>query len=259
MATNNTSPPLPELPPLPSSNKRQKTNEGSVLFTNEEMMVQQQLQEMFALLRENGLPENNIPENPPTNATAKIKDTNEGGAKSVRMSSSEAIPPPNAADKIKICVSKSEAKAACGKPQEFKNSKGRAISRSKKRKFEQTPTSTKYRVNSTKASISQLCSHEGCTKCAIRGGVCVQHGAKVKRCGREGCNNQAQKGGVCMKHGAKVKAKKRCCKEGCTNHAKKGGVCVKHGAKVKRCGREGCNNQAVQGGVCKRHGAKVKK
>ena len=128
---------LRPLSPLQLSNKRQKTNEGSVSFTKEDMTTQQQLQAMFALQRVNGLPENNIPENPPPNATAKIKDTNEGGAKSVRMSSSEAIPPPNAADKIKICVSKSEAKAACGKPQEFKNSKGRAISRSKHQKSEE--------------------------------------------------------------------------------------------------------------------------
>ena len=189
MATNNTSPPLPELPPLPSSNKRQKTNEGSVLFTNEEMMVQQQLQEMFALLRENGLPENNIPFHPP-NATAKIKDTNEGGRSlwSVKLSSGEA-------------------RAACGKrKQEFNTFRARAVSLSHHQKSKEKPTSTKYRVSKTKASYSQLCSHdEGCAKAVVQGGVCVQHGAKVNRCGQEGYTNQAQKGGVCKRHGAKVK------------------------------------------------------
>ena len=74
------------------------------------------------------------------------------------------------------------------------------------------------------------CSADGCTNGAVRGGVCVRHGAKVKRCNSEGCTNQAQKGGVCIKHGAKVEYK-RCSSEGCTKYAQKGGVCWKHGAK----------------------------
>jgi len=105
-----------------------------------------------------------------------------------------------------------------------------------------------------RAQAYKLCSSEGCTNKARKGGVCMKHGAKVKRCSSEGCTNYAVKGGVCMKHGAKVK---RCSSEGCTNYAVKGGVCMKHGAKVKRCSSEGCTNYAVKGGVCKRHGAKV--
>jgi hypothetical protein len=66
-------------------------------------------------------------------------------------------------------------------------------------------------------------------------------------CSADGCTNQVQKGGVCIKHGAKVK---RCSSEGCKNHAKKGGVCVKHGAKVKLCNIEGCTNKAIKRGVC---------
>mmetsp|Transcript_19939 Transcript_19939/g.39956 ORF Transcript_19939/g.39956 Transcript_19939/m.39956 type:complete len:99 (+) Transcript_19939:278-574(+) len=34
------------------------------------------------------------------------------------------------------------------------------------------------------------------------GGVCVRHGAKLKRCSSEGCSNQVKKGGVCRRHGA---------------------------------------------------------
>jgi len=60
-------------------------------------------------------------------------------------------------------------------------------------------------------------------------------------------------GGVCIKHGAKVK---RCSVEDCDNKALKGGVCLKHGAKIKRCSVEDCNNFVQRGGVCKRHGAK---
>jgi hypothetical protein len=66
-------------------------------------------------------------------------------------------------------------------------------------------------------------------------------------CSADGCTNHAAKGGVCIKHGAKVK---RCSSEGCTNHAKKGGVCIRHGAKFKRCSSEGCVNIAKKGGVC---------
>ena len=128
MATNNTSDGDRKLPPpsspLQLSNKRQKTNEGSVSFTKEDMTTQQQLQAMFALQRVNGLPENNIPFHPP-NATAKIKDTNEGGAKSVKLSSGEA-------------------RAACGKrKQEFNTFRARAVSLSHHQKSKEKPTSTK--------------------------------------------------------------------------------------------------------------------
>ena len=103
------------------------------------------------------------------------------------------------------------------------------------------------RKRMAKKKYSYECSADGCTNHVIKGGVCVRHGAKVKRCSREGCSNRAQKGGVCMKHGAKVK---RCRSEGCTNKAQKGGVCVRHGAKVKRCSSAGCANNSVKGGVC---------
>ena len=36
----------------------------------------------------------------------------------------------------------------------------------------------------------------------MKGGVCIRHGAKVKRCSSEGCTNQAQNGGVCKRDGA---------------------------------------------------------
>ena len=99
------------------------------------------------------------------------------------------------------------------------------------------------------------CRHEGCSNNAVKGGVCIRHGAKVTRCREEGCTNRAQKGGVCIRHGAK---RKRCREEGCTNAAVKGGICIRHGAKLKRCSHEGCTNKAISGGVCIRHGAKVK-
>ena len=109
----------------------------------------------------------------------------------------------------------------------------------------------------------KLCSSEGCTNIVVKGGVCMRHGAKrkIKRCRIEGCGNQVQNGGVCTRHGAKRKIK-LCSSEGCTNHAKRGGVCIKHGAKVtrkqrKQCSSEGCTNIAQRGGVCKKHGAQV--
>ena len=74
------------------------------------------------------------------------------------------------------------------------------------------------------------CSSHGCSNYAVKGGVCIRHGASQKRCSSEGCTNQARKGGVCIRHGAKIKAPKRCSSEGCTNQALKGGVCCRHGA-----------------------------
>jgi hypothetical protein len=57
----------------------------------------------------------------------------------------------------------------------------------------------------------------------------MRHGAKVKLCSSEGCTSHAQKGGVCVRHGAKVEYK-RCSSEGCTNYAQKRGLCKRHGA-----------------------------
>ena len=139
-------------------------------------------------------------------------------------------------------------------------------------------------MNKTMAHKNRpLCRFEGgCTNQARKGGVCVTHGANVKRCSFEGgctnqavkdglcithgkrcnfkggCTNQAIKGGVCETHGA-TKARKRCnFKGGCNKHAVKGGVCITHGATKahKRCNfKGGCTNQAIVGGVCSRHGA----
>ena len=87
-------------------------------------------------------------------------------------------------------------------------------------------------------------------------GVCAR---KRKYCNQEGCGNTVQQGGVCIKHGAIVK---RCSQDGCGKQVVQGGVCVEHGAIVKRkrryCSQDGCGNGVVQGGVCKQHGAIVK-
>ena len=37
------------------------------------------------------------------------------------------------------------------------------------------------------------CSHQGCTKLARKGGVCLRHGAKKYYCSHEGCTNIAQR------------------------------------------------------------------
>ena len=53
--------------------------------------------------------------------------------------------------------------------------------------------------------MKKICSSDGCTNYAVKGGVCIRHGAKktVKLCSREGCTNQAYRRGVCCRHGAK--------------------------------------------------------
>ena len=99
-----------------------------------------------------------------------------------------------------------------------------------------------------------ICTHEGCTNFAKRGGVCVSHGATQKRCSHEGCTNSAIQGGVCVRHGAK---RPICTHEGCNNLAKRGGVCVRHGATKTKCSRDGCTRKVVKGGICIKHGAKT--
>ena len=36
----------------------------------------------------------------------------------------------------------------------------------------------------------KLCSHDGCTKYAKKGGVCIRHGAQVKLCERKVCSQE---------------------------------------------------------------------
>jgi hypothetical protein len=140
----------------------------------------------------------------------------------------------------------------------MKTTKTNLPSKKMKRHSSKQTETTEKKVDWTK--YKKKCSVEGCTNIIVRGGVCVRHGAKVKKrryeCSSNGCTNLAQKGGVCRRHGAKHK---RCSSEGCTNVVVKGGVCIKHGAKVKRCDHEGCLNQAQKGGVCMKHGAKKKR
>ena len=58
--------------------------------------------------------------------------------------------------------------------------------------------------------------HEGCAKWAVRGGVCIEYGAKEEKnpCSHEGCTNQARKGGFCVAHGTKVKGCRHVVKRG---------------------------------------------
>jgi hypothetical protein len=90
------------------------------------------------------------------------------------------------------------------------------------------------------SKYKKTCSADRCTSQSQIGGVCVRHGAKVKRCSSVGCTNYAKNGGVCIKHGAKVKL---CSSIGCANKVFIGGVCKRHGAKTKRCSRDGRTNQ----------------
>jgi len=81
-----------------------------------------------------------------------------------------------------------------------------------------------------KKQARRLCSVEGCTKQAKKGGICIKHGAKVRKCSHEGCTNNALKSGLCIRHGAKIT--RRTCKfQGCTNKVQCAGVCFRHGAR----------------------------
>ena len=105
-----------------------------------------------------------------------------------------------------------------------------------------------------KGKAPQPCSVDGCSKNALRWGVCHTHGGS-RYCKVDGCEKYAQRGGVCCSHGANLKT--RTCKaEGCNNWPQQGGVCKRHGAKKKhaRCAEEGCTSFVVKGGLCGKHG-----
>jgi hypothetical protein len=58
--------------------------------------------------------------------------------------------------------------------------------------------------------------------------------SKVRKCSNKGCTKQAKHLGVCIMHGAKMKKMKQCSHQGCTKQAQREGVCVvMHGMKVK--------------------------
>jgi len=104
------------------------------------------------------------------------------------------------------------------------------------------------------------------------GGVCIRHGAKVKRCSIEECNNHVIKGGVCIEHGVQIKLWRS---KGCANcgrrsvqetwantqsncaiyieelQTKSSGVGCWEGVKVRWrwCSIEGCINEAKLGGL----------
>jgi hypothetical protein len=119
----------------------------------------------------------------------------------------------------------------------------------------QLSSEPKKRTKTKRKKYIYTCSYEACTNHVVKGGVCIRHGAKVRKkhcCFNKGCTNFARKGGVCARHGAKLKL---CSHGGCTNNAKKGGLCIRHGAKIVRkiCSIDGCTNYVVNGGVCKKH------
>ena len=99
----------------------------------------------------------------------------------------------------------------------------------------------------------RLCSSNGCSSLARRGGVCMRHGAKRKT-GSQGCNNFVLK--RVFRNG---RYSRLCLFDGCTNIAQKEGVCVRHGAKRTTCSYEGCPNKVVNRGVCVKHGAVIKR
>lgn len=131
------------------------------------------------------------------------------------------------------------------------------------------------KVIKQKVVIIPRCSHLGCEKGAVSGGLpglcishgggrrcraegcpksaagpthfCVSHGGG-KRCAHEGCTRQPNRGGFCANHGTA-----RCKFPDCTKVEKGGGYCCKHGG-GRRCAFEGCNKHNVGGGFCIAHG-----
>lgn len=97
------------------------------------------------------------------------------------------------------------------------------------------------------------CVVEGCEGKKIAKRLCRKHYDKIAKgkCIEPGCSNIAKKvGGVCLKHGAIVK---KCEVDGCENYSKKGGVCVKHGAETLKCTHSGCEYVRKKDGLCAAH------
>ena len=125
---------------------------------------------------------------------------------------------------------------------------------SEERNDDGSASTTESTTVKKKKRIRPRCSVDGCNNQVQNQGVCIKHGAEVKKytCIREGCTNQVQNRGLCFKHGAEVTL---CSHEGCSNRVANSGVCYKHGAKRYICKHEGCTNQVISGGVCIKHGA----
>jgi len=102
----------------------------------------------------------------------------------------------------------------------------------------------------------KYCSRDSCTRRAQSGGACALHGGKI--CSREGCTKDALKCGLCRGHDAEQNPDKYCSHDSCIHVAQRGGVCILHGGKKRNhhgvCSVEGCTNQVVRRGVCWRHG-----
>ena len=95
------------------------------------------------------------------------------------------------------------------------------------------------------------CIEPGCSNIAKKvGGVCVKHGAILKKCDVDSCENYSRKEGVCVRHGA---VRKRCEVDGCENQYQKGGVCIKHGAEALKCVHSGCEYARKKDGLCGAH------
>ena len=79
-------------------------------------------------------------------------------------------------------------------------------SATKRRRQEPSEDNTKAGGKADWRKYAKICYADGCTNLAVKGGVCIKHGAKVKRCSSKGCTNQAQKGGLCIKLGQSSKS-----------------------------------------------------
>ena len=80
-------------------------------------------------------------------------------------------------------------------------------------------------LNTKRAWSDGKCFVEECDNYPKKDGLCVKHGAVLKRCSVQDCDNYPQKGGLCVKHGAVLK---RCSVQDCDNYPQKDGLCMKH-------------------------------
>eukprot|EP00984_Skeletonema_dohrnii_P015434 scaffold6670_cov81-Skeletonema_dohrnii-CCMP3373.AAC.2 len=144
-----------------------------------------------------------------------LKNSNKGKASSTRKASAATANRANNASQEKS-----------------NNARGGVPARGKRKSSEEEEEQSQSEVARKKYKYE--CPVDGCTNQVQNGGVCIKHGAEVKRCSSKGCTNGAIKGGVCKKHAVEQLKKQ---------------ICM-HGAKVKLCSSEGCTHYAFKGGVC---------
>ena len=65
----------------------------------------------------------------------------------------------------------------------------------------------KAELNAKRCYSDGKCKIDDCENVVVNNGVCVKHGAVLRKCKIENCTNHSQNNGLCKKHGPKITCK----------------------------------------------------